>query len=63
MRATISLSAISKCSWTEEGVTFQVRACPFFRNQLYAEDFGVTAEIIPMLIGFFTYKVSTIIEV
>jgi len=31
-------------------------------NQLYAEDFGVTAEIIPMLIGFFTYKVSTIIE-
>jgi hypothetical protein len=33
------------------------------RNQLYAEDFGVTAELLPMLLGFFSYKVSTILEV
>jgi len=31
-------------------------------NQLYAEDFGVTAELLPMLLGFFSYKVSTILE-
>jgi len=32
-------------------------------NDLYAEEFGITAQIVPLLMGFFTYKVSTIIEV
>lgn len=31
-------------------------------NDLYAEEFGITAQIVPLLMGFFTYKVSTIIE-
>ena len=38
-------------------------ARPRCRNTIYAEDFGVTAQIVPLLAGFFTYKVSTIIEV
>jgi HrpA-like RNA helicase len=38
-------------------------ARPDGRNDLYAEEYGITAQIVPMLLGFFTYKISTIIEV
>ncbi|KAG2430748.1 hypothetical protein HYH02_013587 [Chlamydomonas schloesseri] len=29
-------------------------------NQLYAEQLGVTLELLPMLVGFFTYKIAVI---
>lgn len=29
-------------------------------NQLYAEQLGVTLELLPILVGFFTYKLAVI---
>ena len=29
-------------------------------NQVYAESYGVTLQLIPMLLGFFTYKLAVI---
>lgn len=45
------------------GVLVSLIFCPLFFCSILVEDYGVVQlQLIPMLVGFFTYKVATFVQ-